>query len=97
MIFQEFLMDFEKRIHSKDLFGANLNCSGARNVQVVASLYYISPPTPPTHQTTHSLPQGEDDRDYLLIDKGSRLVNNSDSTMTIHQTTSLLFHQVGQF
>ena len=89
-----------KRIHAdplKRFVWANLNCSGARNVQVVASLYYISPPAPPTHWTTHPLPQGEDDQDYLLIDKESRLVNNSDSTMTIHQTTSMLFHQVGQF
>ena len=73
--------------------GANLNWFGARNVQVVASLYYISPPVPPTHP----LPQEEDDQDYLLIDKESRLVNNSDSTRTIHQTTPSLFNQVGQF
>ena len=51
----------------------------------------------PTHPTTHLLPQEEDDQDYLFIDKESRLVNNSDSTRTIHQTTSLLFHQVGRF
>ena len=73
--------------------GANLNWFGARNVQVVASLYYISPQAPPTHP----LPQEEDDQDYLLIDKESRLVNNSDSTRTIHQTISSLFNQVGQF
>ena len=61
----------------------------------VTVLHFSSCPT--HHPTTHPLPQGEDDQDYLLIDKESRLVNNSDSTMTIHQTTALLFHQVGQF
>ena len=51
----------------------------------------------PTHSTTHPLPQEGDDQDYLIIDKESRLVNNSDSTRTIHETTSSLFNQVGQF
>ena len=35
--------------------GANLNWFGARNVQVVASLYYISPPAPPTQPPTYCL------------------------------------------